>query len=72
MFFFEQIKPSGDDADKSPTLTFSLSSNAGFHVEFFSDHDGPLTKYPIMPLTNVTGKWIQVDFQNTLLRTFIN
>jgi hypothetical protein len=25
-----------------------------------------------MPLTNVTGKWIQVDFQNTLLRTFIN
>jgi hypothetical protein len=58
--FIFQIKSSGDSVDTNPTLTFTLKSNLGFHIELFEDHHGTTQYIPMLSLHDAVGKWIQV------------
>jgi hypothetical protein len=45
--------------DTNPTLTFTLKSNYGFHIEFFADHHGETQNIEMLPLDEAIGRWIQ-------------
>lgn len=59
------MKPSGDGADSSPTLTFSMNNEIGLHYQFFQDHDGITQFIPMLTLNEAKGKWIQVSLLMT-------
>ena len=61
-----QIKSSGANVDNNPTLTFTLRSKNGLEIDFIQDHHGGAQYIPMLPLSEATGKWIQVGMYNPL------
>jgi hypothetical protein len=59
MFNF-QIKSSGAHDNPNPNLTFTLRKKTGLEIDFSHDHFEPGEFYPMLPLDQATGKWIQV------------
>ena len=61
-----QIKASGTNVHPNPTLTFTLRSTNGLEIDFNHDHGEQGEKVPMLPLSEGTGKWIQVKIQLSL------
>ena len=51
--------------DPNPTLTFTLRSTNGLEIDFSHDHGEQGEKIPMLPLSEGTGKWIQVKLNNS-------
>ena len=61
-----QIKASGSNVNPNPTLTFTLKSKNGLEIDFSHDHGETGEFIPMLPLSEGTGKWIQVKIQLSL------
>ena len=61
-----QIKATGANVHPNPTLTFTLRSTNGLEIDFNHDHGEQGEKVPMLPLSEGTGKWIQVRMQHSL------
>ena len=54
-----QLKAVGELGDK-PLLTLTLTDQLGLHIRVMRDDHATNDRYPIMPISDATGRWIQV------------